>query len=121
MLNKQGLAASKVNLLPPASRSAGASNGAWIDARPYEGDIVILCSTGAVTGSVAYSVQDATDGSGTGSADISGATLAGVANTDGAIIIDASVPRGWIRLVATVTTGPVLCGGTLLSHPKYTV
>jgi hypothetical protein len=120
MLNNEGQSSAKVQLLPPASRGAGAANGAWIDARAYEGDLVCVCSTGAVTGSVAYKIQDATDGSGTGVADITGATAAGAANSDTAIIVNANNVRGWIRFVATVTTGPVLCGATLLSHPKYT-
>ena len=120
MLANQAQAADKVQLLPPASRGAGAANGAWIDVRKYEGDLLCLVSTGAVTGSVAYKIQDAEDGSGTNSADITGATAAGAANSDDAIIVQAGSTRGWIRLVATVTTGPVLCGGSLLSHPKYT-
>lgn len=119
MLNNQGQAAAKVQLLPPASRGAGASNGAWIDARAYEGDLVCVCSTGALTGSIAYKVEDATDAAGTGAGDVVGATVAGAANSDAAIIVNASDVRGWIRIVATVTTGPALCGSTLLSHPKY--
>jgi hypothetical protein len=120
MLNNEAQAAAVVQALPPASRAAGANNGAWLDVRQYEGDILLEIGTGAVTGSVAYTVEDATDGAGTGAAAIAGATLAGVQNTDGKIVIPAGSVRGWIRVVATVTTGPVLCGAGLVSRPKYT-
>lgn len=119
MLGNEGQNASKVQMLAAASRSAGANNGAWTDVRFYNGDLVVVCNTGAVTGSVAYKLQDATDSGGTGSADVTGATLAGVQNTDGVIIVLAQAMRGFIRLVATVTTGPVLCSGTLLARPKH--
>lgn len=118
MLGNEGQNSAKVQMLAAASRSAGANNGGWIDVTLYDGDLVALCNTGAVTGSVAYKLQDATDGSGSGAADIAGATLAGVQNTDGVIIVLTKTTRGFLRLVATVTTGPVLCSGTLLARRK---
>jgi hypothetical protein len=118
MLGNEGQNSVKVQLLPAASRGAGAANGAWIAVGNYNGELVAVCNTGAVTGSVAYKLQDALDGSGTSPADIAGATLAGAANTDGVIVALSQATRGFIRLVATVTTGPVLCSATLLARPK---
>lgn len=119
MLANQAKASSKVQALAPASRSAGAGNGSWLDVSLYEGDLCYAIDTGAVTGSVAYKLEDATSIGGAGAADITGATLAGVADTSGAIVVEANAVRGFVRLVATVTTGPVLCGATLVATPKY--
>jgi len=118
MLNNEAQAASLTNLLAPASRSAGANTGAWVKVTDYEGDLNFLCSTGAITGSIAYKVQDATDNTGTGAADVSGATLAGVADTPGHIVVKSHSVRAYVTIVATVTTGPVLCAAALQSRPK---
>jgi hypothetical protein len=118
MLGNEAYAAEVVQMLPAASRGAGAQNGAWLAAGKYEGELLVLCNTGAVTGSVTYKLQDADDGAGTGAADVAGASVAGAANSDAKIVVDARAVRPFVRAVATVVTGPVLCGVTLASRPK---
>lgn len=122
MLANQSTACNVVNMLPAASRSAGAADGSWVAMSEYEGDLVFIVNTGAITGSVIVKVTDATDGSGTSSADITGAATASIssANTVTKIIVPASKVRSHARVTATVTTGPVLVGVTLMAHPKYT-
>lgn len=109
-----------VSALNPASLSAGANNGTWIDVRNYHGNLVFNVQLGAVTGSVVVKVQDATDGSGTGSADISGVTTASLntANSTTSLVMDARKSRGWVRVVATVTTGPIVMGVTMVARQK---
>lgn len=121
MLNNQAQAAAQQVGLTPASYAAGANNGSWLDVRAIEGDILIDILIGAVTGSTIVKVQDATDGSGTGAADVTGAVTASLttANSITKLTVPAGSVRGWIRVVATVTTGPVFHGVGVLGHPKY--
>ena len=124
MLGNQGQAAEAVILLSPVSAAnTAAATSAWVDARKYEGDLVFTVQTGALTGSLAWTTEDATDGSGTGAAGITpneGAFAAGAANQIQKRTIIASAVRGWVRVIGTIVTGPVLVGANLKSHPKYT-
>lgn len=124
MLANQGQAATTVLLLSPISAAATANaTSAWIDARAYEGDLVFIVQTGALTGSLTWTIEDATDGSGTGAAGITpneGAFAAGAANQTQKRTVNASAIRGWVRVVGTIVTGPVLVAASLSSHPKYT-
>ncbi len=122
MLGAEAHAATPTSAINTASLSAGANNGGWIDTRNYEGDLLFVVNVGAVTGNVVVKIQDATDGSGTGSGDISGVTTASLstANTATKLIMDARKSRGWVRAVATVTTGPVLTSVALLARPNTT-
>jgi len=102
--------------LSPASYAAGANNGSWVDVRTIEGQIVIPITIGAVTGSVILSVQDATDGSGTGAAALSPAVATASANSTARLVVPAGSVRGWVRVVATVTTGPVFAAAQVMGH-----
>ncbi|MBK9362998.1 MAG: hypothetical protein IPM99_18790 [Rubrivivax sp.] len=121
MLANQAQACEVVNMLPAASRSAGAANGSYVDLSKYEGDAVFVVNTGAITGSVIVKVEDATDSGGTGLADVTGAVTSSIssANTVAKIIVPCSKLRSHVRVTATVTTGPVLVGVSLMAHPKY--
>lgn len=123
MLNNEGQAASAVKLLDPvsAANTAAATSG-WIDARQYEGDLVFVNQVGALTGSITWTIEDATDGSGTGAAGITpteGAYAAGAANQVQKRTVSANAVRGWVRCVGTIVTGPALVAVTMLSRPKY--
>jgi hypothetical protein len=124
MQASQGQAAEVVKMLDPVSAAATANaTSAWIDARKYEGDIAVTAQIGALTGSLTWTLEDATDGAGTGAAGITpneGAFTAGAANQTQKRTINASAHRGWIRIVGTIVTGPALVAASLLSHPKYT-
>lgn len=124
MMHNQGQAAEIVNLLHPVSAAATANaTSAWVDARKYEGDIVVEAKVGALTGSITWTIEDATDGTGTGAAGITpneGAFTAGAANQTQKRTINASAHRGFIRIVGTIVTGPALVAASILAHPKYT-
>jgi hypothetical protein len=124
MLGNQGQAAEAVILLSPISAAATVNaTSAWVDVRKYEGDLVVTVQSGALTGSITWTTEDATDGSGTGGAGITpneGAFAAGAANQIQKRTINAGATRGWVRVVGTIVTGPVLVAANIKSHPKYT-
>lgn len=126
MLANQGQASELVKLVTSqsaATTAAASSPTTYIDVRKYEGDLVFLINPGAITGSCTPDIQDATDAAGTGTASIAaneGAYTALVANTDRKYTVNAGATRGFIRLINTVVTGPVLIGAQMMSHPKYT-
>src|SRR4030067_1086107 len=106
MLNNQGQAAEIIPLSDIAARTATVT-GAWVDVREYEGDLVILQEVGTVSGTTPTldgKIQDATDGSGTGVADVTNATFSqGIAaQSKQKITIPAGSVRGWIRYVGTI-------------------
>lgn len=128
MLANQGQAAEAVTMLAAVSAAnTAAATSAWIDVRKYEGDLVIVSNVGIVSaGSLTPTIEDATDGSGTGAAAVTpneGAFTAVTTSNDPLQekrTINASAVRGWIRYVGTIATGPALVGVSLLAHPKYT-
>ena len=101
--------------LPPddAADTAGAT-GAWINIADVVGDLRAIVDVGVVTaGSIAPTIEDADDISGTNNAE--------VIPRDGAFTtvttandpmrqdrhLDSNAIRGFIRFLGTVTTGPV--------------
>jgi hypothetical protein len=123
MLANQGQAGSAVKLLDPvsAANTAAATSG-WVDVRAAEGDIVFTNQVGAVTGGIVWTIEHATDESGTGAAAITpneGAYAAVTANTIQKRTVNASAVGGWVRCVGTITTGPVLVAASIKYHPKY--
>lgn len=121
MLATEAYAFTPTEALRATSFSAGANNGPWLPVSALEGMLVLNYNVGAVTGSVIFKLQDATDGSGTGAADLSPAVASAsinTAGTSGALRVEAKKIRSHVRLVATVTTGPVLAAGILTARNK---
>lgn len=122
MLNNEATASTTVIVLNPvsAANTAAATSG-WIDVRAYEGEIVLIQQVGAVTGSITTTVEDATDGSGTGASALTGYAFAAVssANNVQKLVIPAGLPRGWIRTVGTIVTGPAIVAKSLTARSKY--
>lgn len=104
----------------PASLGAGAANGSYVDISSAEGEVVVYIPVGAVTGSVVVKVQDADNTSGTGVADLTGVTTGSynTANSVTKLVFPSSSARKAIRVVATVTTGPVVMGALVGFIPK---
>lgn len=120
MLNTYGSSLSGNASINPASLSAGANNGGYVDISSAEGEVVIMIPVGAVTGSVVVKVQDADDTGGTGVADLAGVTTAAynTANSFTKLVFPASSARKAVRVVATVTTGPIVMGASVGFIPK---
>jgi hypothetical protein len=122
MLHYQGQASKVVKLLSPISAAnTAAATSPWVDVREAEGDIVFISELGALTGSIAWTIEHATDGTGTNATAITpneGAFAAGAANTVQKRTIPASV--AFVRCIGTIVTGPALVGVTMLYTPKWT-
>lgn len=112
----------------PADQAANtaAATSAWIDVREVIGDIRAIVDVGPVgAGSIAPTIEDADD--------ISGTNNAAVTPTDGAFTtvttandplrqvrhIDSKSIRGFIRFVGTITTGPADVAVTFEGALKY--
>lgn len=128
MLSNQGQACSAVPLLvsADAANTAGATSD-WIPVNQYEGDLVFVVDTGVVTaGQVVWTIEDATSDAGAGGAGITpneGAFTTVTTSNDPLLqkrTITANRARDYVRLVGTVTTGPVQCSAVLLATKKYT-
>jgi hypothetical protein len=126
MLHNEGQAATQTQLLAAvsAANTAAATSG-WIDVRQYEGDLVFNVNTGIVSaGNIVWTIEDATDGSGTGAAAVTpneGAfTTVTTANDplSQKRTVGAGAVRGWVRVVGTITTGPAVVAADLLARPK---
>lgn len=126
MLGNEAQAAAQVALLAAVSAAATANaTSSWVDVRGYEGDLLFNVNTGIVTaGSITWTIEDATDGSGTGAAAVTpneGAfTVVTTANdpTSQKRTVNSNAVRGFVRLVGTIVTGPVLVSADLLARPK---
>lgn len=122
MLSHEADAVSAVQLLNPVSAAATANaTSGWVDVRDREGDLVFVMQVGAMTGSIAWTIEDATDGAGTGAAGIvpdEGAFAAGAANQIQKRTMGAGAVRGWVRCVGTIVTGPSLVAASVIARPK---
>lgn len=124
MLANQAQACTVTKVLSPISAAATANaTSSWISVSEYEGDIVFVQSAGAITGTLDGKIQDATDGSGTSSADVTGATFTQVtAGTDEVtekLVVSANKLRSHIRYVGTIVTGPALVSVEMIATKKY--
>lgn len=122
MLGNEGQAAtSKILLNPASAANTAAATSGWTDVRDAEGDLVFINQVGALTGSVAWTIEHATDSGGTGAAAITpneGAYAAVTANQVQKRTVSASAVGGWVRCVGTIVTGPVLVAASVSYRPK---
>ena len=123
MLSAQIQAALTAKLLSPISAAATANaTSPWTDIRPAEGDLVFVVEVGALTGTITWTVEHATDSGGTGAvaiAPVDGAFTAGAANQAQKRSVNANSVGGWVRVVGTIVTGPALVAASVTYHPKY--
>jgi hypothetical protein len=122
MLGNEGQAATPKKLLDPvsAANTAAATSG-WVDVRDAEGDIVFTNQVGALTGSITWTIEHASDGAGTGAVAITpneGAYAAGAANQTQKRTVNAGAVAGFVRCVGTIVTGPAFVAASLLHRPK---
>lgn len=122
MLGNESQASIATKLLDPASAAnTAAATSAWTDVRGAEGTLKFINHVGALTGSITWTIEHATDGSGTGAAAITpneGAYAAGAANQVQKRTVSANAVGGWVRCVGTIVTGPALVAATVCYLPK---
>ena len=109
------------SLLGPGSKAdTAACTSGWVQVGQYKGEVLIYLAFGAIVGSIAGKIRTATDGSGTGAADIAGATFASFNSTFANTVQTLAVPKSagpYIQYVGTVTTGPIAMAAFLTAHP----
>lgn len=122
MLGNEAQAAStQIVLSAVSAANTAAATSAWLDVRRFEGDVQVLINLGAVTGTFTPTLEDATDGTGTGGAGFTpneGALGAQTQNSVRKLTFKASSSRGFVRLVGTIGTGPSLVSAVLQGRPK---
>jgi hypothetical protein len=123
MLNNEAGAATVVQLLNPISAAnTAAATSAWVDVRQAQGDLMFTVQTGAVTGSITWTLETASDGSGTGATGMTpneGAFAAGAANQVQKRTVAARSTLGWARCVGTIVTGPSLVAATVTRRQPH--
>lgn len=124
MLGNEAQIASTTLLLSPVSAAnTAAATSAWVDARQADGDIMFINHCGALSGSIVWTIEHATDGSGTGAAAITpneGAYAAVTANSVQKRTVNGNAIGGWVRCVGTITTGPALVAASISFRPHST-
>lgn len=122
MLGNEAQAATTAKLLDPVSAAATANaTSGWVDVRAAEGDLMFVQHVGALTGSITWTIETASDGSGTGAAGIvpnEGAFAAGAANQVQKRTVNAGATKGWVRCVGTIVTGPALVAASVSYRPQ---
>ena len=119
--NEASAATAKLLLNPASAANTAAATSSWIACTPATGSIMFIVQTGAITGGIVYTVETASDNSGTGGAAVTpveGAFDAVTANTIQKRTIDAKSSKGYVRIVGTITTGPVLAAASILYRPS---
>lgn len=119
--NEAQASTSKILLNPISAANTAAATSAWIDAREAEGDIMFINQVGALTGSITWTMEHASDSGGTGATAITpneGAYAAGAANQIQKRTIPAGAGQGFVRCVGTIVTGPALVGVSMIYRPK---
>lgn len=126
MLENSAKSAEIVSLIKPVSAAnTSAATSAGVDISKYEGDLMIIQHTAAITGTLDGKLQVCDDAGGTNPVDVTGATFTQVttANDDPNIqklVWDSgSFAKPFIRYVGTIGTGPSLMSVSLVSRPKY--
>lgn len=120
----QGLVGT-IMLNPVSAANTAAATSAWV-AVPvgWEGDVLFILQTGAVTGSMAAILETADDNSGTGArtvtfADATAAfTAVSAANKIEKKVVDRKALGTYVKFTGTVTTGPILIGLAMAGVPK---
>lgn len=104
--------------------NTAAATSAAIDVRGYEGQIMVVISVGVITGTVDFTFEDADNSGFTGNAAITpvgGAIAQITTSNDDAVyvaVFPATQPRGWIKVIGTIGTGPALLSYTLVGLKK---
>jgi len=119
--NEAHAATSKLLLSPVSAANTAAATSAWIDVRDSVGDIMFVNQVGALTGSLVWTIEHASDDSGTGGAAITpneGAYAAVTANSIQKRTISANACAGYVRCVGTIVTGPALVAASVHTRPQ---
>jgi hypothetical protein len=119
--NEAQAATQKLLLSPVSAANTAAATSGWVSVADAEGDIMFANQVGALTGSITWTIETATDGSGTGGVAITpneGAYAAGAANQIQKRTVNKNACKGFVRCVGTIVTGPALVAASISYGPK---
>lgn len=111
-------------LAPISAANTAAATSAWVDVRNFEGDLLFILLAGILTGTLDWTLEDATDISGTGAATIAptnGAFTQITTSNDPLghrVTLRKHASRGFVRVKGTIVTGPALVSAEMLALPK---
>lgn len=125
--------AAVVDVIDPDAYTTGAKTGAWVEAKDFHSFLAIVqAGTLGTSATLNAKIQQATDGSGTGAKDISGAaitelTQASPDDSDKQALInlrteDMDVDGGFTHIQLSITVGTATsdAGAALLGfHPRH--
>ena len=122
MLNNEAQAATTTLLLSPisAANTAAATSG-WVNVNDSQGDLLFVVQNGALTGTCVWTIEHASDGSGTGAVAITpneGAFATVTANSVQKRTVSANAVQGFVRVVGTIVTGPTLVAASVSRRPN---
>lgn len=126
MLANQAQACTVTPLIKAVSAgNTAAATSAWTAVSEYEGDLMFIENIGTVTGgTITGKIQHADDDSGTGVADVTGATFtqAGTASDERTekIYVSANKLKAYVRYIGTIVTGPAVVAVEMVGTKKYT-
>jgi len=122
VLNNEGQAATTSLLLSPVSAAnTAAATSAWVNVNDSQGDLMFVVQNGALTGTCVWTIEHASDGSGTGAANIvpnEGAFATVTANSVQKRTVSANAVLGFVRVVGTIVTGPTLVSASVSRRPN---
>lgn len=107
-----------------SAANTAAATSAWIDVTGIADDFLIVINCGTITGTCDFTFNTASDNSGTGSAAVTpldGALAQITTSNDDAVYVarfQRRAMKGYINVVGTIATGPLLCSYTLIGRAK---
>jgi hypothetical protein len=108
-----------------SAANTSAATSAWVAVpASSEGSVLVIINVGTITGTIDFTFNTASDGSGTGSAALTNLATAipqiTTSNDDAVYVarFPASVMKGYINVVGTIVTGPALLSYTMLTRTK---
>lgn len=119
--NEAQAATQKILLNPASAANTAAATSGWVSVADAERDIMFTNQVGALTGSITWTIETASDGSGTGGVAITpneGAYAAGAANQIQKRTVNKNACKGFVRCVGTIVTGPALVAASISYGPK---
>ncbi len=107
-----------------SAANTAAATSAFVAVSGYEGIVSVLIAVGAITGTIDFTFETATDTGGTGNVAIvplGGALAQVTTSNDVAVYIahfDTRALKGALKVIGTIVTGPALVSYTLLGRKK---
>ena len=113
-----------VMLAPQSAANTAAATSLFVDVRNFEGDLQFLLMAGIITGTLDWTLEDATDAAGTGVATIApsvGSFTQITTSNDPLgqrVTLNKKACRGFVRVKGTIVTGPALVCAAMQAVPK---